>query len=123
MNKARLFLVVADDAERLMLVSTTLQRKFPNAIVQNCRDSDGAILVARNYTLDAIVAQRCSDLDELALTEKLRAVTAVPIVLMSSTHKSQAATEAGASSFLRHEQWLIIGRAVARLVGAEAIAS
>lgn len=36
MRTIRTFLVVADDPERLMLVSTTLQRKFPNAVVQTC---------------------------------------------------------------------------------------
>jgi DNA-binding response OmpR family regulator len=123
LNKARSFLVVADDPERLMLVSTTLHRKFPNAIVQTCRDSEAALAVARDHTLDAIVAQRSSDLDELPLVESLRAVTTVPIVLMSGPHHADGATDAGASLFLRHDQWLLIGTAVARLIGAEPVAS
>lgn len=123
MNKARSFLVVADDPERLMLVSTTLHRKFPNAIVQTCRDSGAALIVARDHTLDAIVAQRSSDLDELPLVESLRAVTTVPIVLMSGDHHEQVATEAGASCFLRHDQWLLIGTVIAKLIGANTIAN
>ena len=118
MKTARSFLVVADDPERLMLVSTTLHRKFPNAIVQTCRDSDAAIVVARDHTLDAIVAQRSSDLDELPLVKSLRAVTTAPIVLMSGAHQGQVATQAGASYFLRRDQWLLVGSAVANLIGA-----
>jgi CheY-like chemotaxis protein len=55
MRKVRTFLVVADDPERLMLVSTTLHRKFPNSVVQTCRDSEIAIEIARAQNLDAIV--------------------------------------------------------------------
>ena len=123
MKKARSFLVVTDDPERLMLVSTTLHRKFPNAIIQTCRDSVAAIVVACNRDLDAIVAQRSSDLDELPLLECLRAVTTLPIVLMSAAHHGQAATQAGASFSLRHDQWLLIGSAVASLIGAEPVAT
>jgi hypothetical protein len=97
MNKARSFLVVVDDPERLMRV-------------------------ARDWKLDAIVAQRSSDLDELPLVEKLRAVTTAPILLMSSPQQEADAAAAGASDFLRHDQWLLVGTAVARLIGAKSTA-
>src|SRR5687767_6928143 len=99
MRTIRTFLVVVDDPERLMLVSTTLHRKFPNAIVQTCRDSEAAVAVARAQRLDAIVVQRGADSDELPLVEELRTVTTVPIVLMSGAHHERLAIEAGASHF------------------------
>ena len=45
MRQARCFLVVAEDSERLMLISTTLHRKFPNAVVRTCRDSEPALAI------------------------------------------------------------------------------
>jgi hypothetical protein len=118
MKKVRAFLVVADDPERMMLVSATLHRKFPNSVVQTCRDSEVAIDVARDQRLDAVVAQRSVDSDELLLVEGLRAVTSAPIVLMSGGHHKDATLAAGASRFLHHDRWLLIGTEVAKLIGA-----
>lgn len=101
-----------------MLVSTTLHRKFPNAVVQTCRDAETAIEVAKSQRLDAIVAQRGADADELPLVEGLRAVTTVPIVLMSGAHHESTAIAAGASHFLHRDEWLLIGTVVAKLIGA-----
>jgi DNA-binding response OmpR family regulator len=118
MRRVRAFLVVADDPENLLLVSTTLHRKFPNSVVQTCRDSEVAIEVARTQKVDAIIANRSADLDELPLVESLRAVTIVPIVLMGSLHHEQTAVAAGASAFLLEDQWLLIGTTVGKLIGA-----
>lgn len=118
MKSGRSFLVIADDPERLLLVSTNLHRNFPNAVVQTCRDSEAAIAVARNQTLDAIVALRSSDQDELPLVESLRASTIAPILLISGAHHEAKAKAAGASGFLRHDQWLLAGTTLAQLIGA-----
>src|SRR5688572_2671044 len=98
MLQSRTFLVVADDPDRLLLLSTTLHRKFPNAVVQTCRDSEVAVQVARSQRLDAIIACRSTDMDELSLIEAMRRATAVPIVLVSSPHHEKLAAEAGASA-------------------------
>jgi CheY-like chemotaxis protein len=121
MKKSRAFLVVADDPERLMLISTTLHRKFSNAVVETCRDSEAALEVAKNQQFDAIVTHRSLDMDELPLLEHLRAVTAVPIVVMSGSHSEDGAMASGASHFLRDDQWLLIGSVVAKILGAPAI--
>jgi DNA-binding NarL/FixJ family response regulator len=104
MRQSRTFLVVAEDAERLFLISTTLHRKFPCSVVQTCRDSEAALEVARTQQLDAIVATRSTDLDEIPLLESLRAVTSTPIVLMSDPHQAQQAMAAGAAGYLNTEQ-------------------
>jgi DNA-binding response OmpR family regulator len=104
-----------------MLLSTTLHRKFANAIVQTCRDSEAAIVVARDHPLDAIVAQRSFDLDELPLVESLRAVTTVPILLMSGAHNECVAKRAGASGVLHHDQWLLVGTVLAKLIAADPV--
>jgi hypothetical protein len=54
MRRPRTFLVVADDSDYFLFLSTTLHRKFPNAVVQTCRDSEIAGQVAQSQRLDAI---------------------------------------------------------------------
>src|SRR5688572_26597671 len=97
MRKVRTFLVIADDPERLMLVTTTLYRKFPNAVVLTCRDSAAALEVTRTQRLDAIVAQRSSDMHELPLVKALGAKTSAPILLMSDDRHEVGAVAAGVS--------------------------
>jgi DNA-binding response OmpR family regulator len=118
MLQPRTFLVVVDDPDRLLFLSTTLHRKFPNAVVQTCRDSEIAGQVAQSQRLDAIIACRSIDMDELPLVESLRRLTAVPIVLVSAAHHEKLAAEAGASAFLDHDRWLMIGNVVGDLIGA-----
>ena len=120
MRQARSFLVVADDPERLFLFSTTLHRKFPNSIVQTCRDSEAAREVARTQVLDVIVCHRATDLDELPLLEALRAVSSTPIVAVSGPHFAGDALASGASRHLNTEQWLLLGTVVGELIGARA---
>jgi hypothetical protein len=119
MRQPRSFLVVAEDPERLFLFSTTLHRKFPNSIVQTCRDSQAAQEVARTQWLDAIVANRSTDLDELPLLGCLRAVTATPIVAISSAQHAGEAIAGGAARHLNPEQWLLVGTIVGELIGAQ----
>lgn len=118
MRQPRTFLVIAEEADRLFLISTTLHRKFPNSIVLTCRDSEAALEVARNQRLDVIAANRSTDLDELPLLEALRAVTSTPIVLISHVHHGRQALAAGAARFLNQDQWLLVGTMVSELLGA-----
>lgn len=118
MRQSRSFLVIADDSERLFLVSNTLHRKFPNSVVQTCRDASAAIEVARTQRLDAIVAHRSTELDEISLVQQLCAVTTAPIVAVTRRDQEVAALAAGASKQLAPEQWLLIGQTVGDLIGA-----
>lgn len=118
MQLPRTFLVVAEDTERLFLISNTLHRKFPNAVVQTCRDSEAAIAAASAQRLDAIVAQRSTDLDEIPLVRRLRGATRVPIVLMAAWDHAERAKEAGATRFVNQDEWLTIGTAVAVAIAA-----
>ena len=118
MRQARAFLVVAEDPERLFLLSTTLHRKFPNCVVQTCRDSGAALEVARAQWFDAIVTNRSTDLDEIPLLESLRAVTSAPIVAVTAPQHAEQARAAGAVDHLTHGEWLLIGTTVAERIGA-----
>lgn len=118
MRQPRTFLVIAEDPQRLLLISTTLHRKFPNSVVQTCRDSEAAIGVASTTHLDAIITTQSSDLDPVPLVEQLRAASTAPIVAMAAPLDEPRALAAGASRFLHHEQWLLIGTTVGELLGA-----
>lgn len=118
MRQARCFLVIAEDPGRLTLLSTTLHRKFPNSVVQTCRDSEAAIAAVAAQKLDAIVAHRSTDMDEIPLWEQLRAATGVPIVALSNLRHQDAAKRAGASRFPHLEPWLLVGTVVAEVIHA-----
>jgi len=118
MRQPRTFLVIAEEPERLSLIATTLHRKFPNSVVQTCRDADPALAVVRAHKLDAIVMHRSSDMDEIPLLEHIRSATNVPIVAVTGYGLETAALAAGAAQYLHVEQWLLIGTVVAELIGA-----
>jgi CheY-like chemotaxis protein len=116
----RKFLVIDDNHDSRFLLTKTLLRKFPQAIVQECQDSQPAEAEARNGKLDAIVAHRAADMDGLTLIRLLRqANAAIPIVMVSGIDRTADALAAGATEFLNYDQWQRIGSVVAtRLLGA-----
>ena len=117
MTGHRQFRVIDDNADSRFLLVKTLLRKFPQALLQECQDSDVAIVAARNAKLDAIVAHRASDVDGPTLVRLLRHTNAiVPIVMVSGLDRTAAAMEAGASAFLNYDEWLRIGTVVADLL-------
>lgn len=120
MNRHRQFLVVDDNADSRFLLVKTLLRKFPQALMQECQDSDVAVSAARNPKLDAIIAHRAADVDGATLIRLLRRInSAVPIVMVSGLDRSAAALEAGANLFLNYDEWLRIGTVVADLLAKE----
>jgi CheY-like chemotaxis protein len=119
MPESRRFLAIAEDSDRLTLVANTLRRRFPQAVVLTCRESEPAIELARTQRFDAIVANTSTDLTELPLVENLRAATTAPIILMSTGSFEERALASGATRFLNVQRWLLIGTVVARVVGAD----
>jgi hypothetical protein len=123
MRESRLFLVVAEDPERLSLLAKTLHRKFPNSAVLTCRESEPAVAIARSQHLDAIVASSTSDLDEITLLGSLRAASPAPILLMSIQPHQRRALANGAAHVLDVQQWLLAGTVVGKMIGASAAES
>jgi CheY-like chemotaxis protein len=120
MTQHRQFLVVDDNADSRFLLVKTLLRKFPQALLQECQDSDVALNAARNPNLDTIVAHRAADVDGTTLIRMLRKTNpTVPIVMVSGLDRSGAAAEAGATVFLNYDEWLRIGTVVGDLLSAE----
>jgi len=107
------FLLIDDNADNRFLLAKTLIRKYPNALVQECQDSEPALLAARRPSLTAIVVHRASDIDGLPLVEMLRkSRPTLPILFVSGADFRTAAFEMGATAFLHYDAWLRVGAVV-----------
>jgi DNA-binding response OmpR family regulator len=107
----KVFLVVDDNADSRFLLAKTLARKFPDAIIRECQESEQALeIVAREPMLTAIVAHRAADIDGISLIRTLRAANPDVIILMvSGLDRTHTAIRAGATCFLNYDEWLCVG--------------
>ncbi len=111
------FLVIDGNSDSRFLLVKTLLRKFPSAIVEECHDADRAVQLAGRRSHDAIVTHRTVDLSGLELLASLRhASPTVPIVMVSSIDRRDAALAGGANDFLLYDEWLRVGTVVASLM-------
>ena len=116
------FLIVDDNPDSRFLLVKTLLRKFPQAVIQECQQSDPAVAIARSENPTAIVAHRTEDVDGVTLVRLLRHVNAtVPIVMVSGFDRAKEALAAGATCFLNYDEWLRIGTLVSELIGAPGV--
>lgn len=113
------FLVVDDNADNRFLLAKTLIRKFPNALVQECQDSEPALVAARRASLTAAIVHRAGDVDGLSLIEMLRkARPALPILFVSGGDVRSKAFDTGATAFLDYDAWLRVGLVVEDMLRA-----
>jgi CheY-like chemotaxis protein len=113
----KIFLVVDDNADSRFLLVKTLQRKFPDAVIRECQDSEAAVLYAQDPDLSAIIAHRAADLDGISLIRALRAANPQVIILMvSGLDRTHSAIRAGATCFLNYDEWLRVGSIVTDLL-------
>ena len=104
------FLLVDDNADNRFLLAKTLIRKFPNALVQECQDSQPALVAVRRASLTAAIVHRAGDMDGVPLVEMLRKVRpTLPILYVSGADLRSKAFEAGATAFLNYDAWLRVG--------------
>jgi DNA-binding response OmpR family regulator len=113
----RRFLIIDQNPDSLTLLSRTLVRKFPHAVIVECVESDDAVRYARVQHFDAIVVHRALGMSAQDTVRGLREANAnFPIVMMSSVDQTEVAVNAGASSFLHFDAWLMLGSVVADLI-------
>jgi CheY-like chemotaxis protein len=111
------FLIVDDNPDSRFLLVKTLLRKFPQAVLEETREGESALTLARSKTFDAMVIHRAAEIDGLTLVSMLRQISpTVPIVMVSGLDRTHSAIEAGATTFLSYEAWLRIGTVVAELI-------
>jgi response regulator RpfG family c-di-GMP phosphodiesterase len=107
------FLVVDDNSDSRFLLVKTLLRKFTNAIVLECQHGETSALIIQTEPLHAVIAHRTYDYAGAALIARLRKASVdVPIVMVSGIDQSAEALAAGATAFLRYDEWLRIGLVV-----------
>jgi DNA-binding NtrC family response regulator len=111
------FLVIDDNPDGRFLVSKTLLRKFPNAIVIEAQSADAALRMLVEQAITLIVSHRTFEFDAIALVKEIRHRNAeIPLVVMSGIDRSAAVREAGADAFLTYDEWLMVGNQVATLL-------
>lgn len=111
------FLVIDENTDSRFLLVKTLMRKFPRAVVQECQSGDTASSIAATDKLSAIILHRAVEYDGLTLIGVLRRVNAtVPIVMVSGIDRSSEAIAAGATDFLKYDEWLRIGTVVSAAI-------
>jgi DNA-binding NtrC family response regulator len=117
MSPAQKFLIIDDNADSRFLLTKTLMRKFPTALVIECADTGTALVAAENENPAAIVVHRTSEMGGVQLIPLLRhANRKAPIVMVSGIDRTTEAIEAGANYFLNYDEWLRIGSVVAGLL-------
>jgi DNA-binding response OmpR family regulator len=104
------FLIIDDNTDSRSLLVRTLSRRYPQAIIHECRSADPALALARKEKLSAIVTHRTFEFDGVALVGLLRAANpTVPILMVSGMDRAKDAIRAGANRFLSYEEWLRVG--------------
>lgn len=118
------FLVVDDNRDSRFLLVKTLLRKFPASVIHECHAADTALKRCRSERFSAVVTHRTTEMPGLALTRALReANDKVPLVMVSSIDRREAALGAGASAFLLYDEWLRIGTIVEQLINRRTLSS
>ncbi len=123
MGAFRKYLVIDDDSHNRFLVSKTLLRQFPDALVQECQDANTAIELIRGLPPEGhetvVIAHSTPQLKGAGLVSTLRAAhSSVPIVWMGEAGQAHWAQHAGATQFLDHMAWLMIGQTAKELNSA-----
>lgn len=117
MSHAKRFLIVDDNPDGRSLLTRTLLRKFPRALLTECSDPDRAATSAQVGAFDAIVVHRAGELTGIELIALIRkAAPDVPLIYISGVDRGREALDAGASAFLNYDAWLGLGTLVASLL-------
>ena len=114
------FLVVDHHAEGRLLISRTLLRKLPGAVLHECDTLDLALSALANTPVDVIVSHRVIGYDGPTTVRFLRAANAtVPIIMVSGANRVSEAVAAGADAFVHFDAWLTIGSVAEKLLQAK----
>jgi DNA-binding response OmpR family regulator len=111
------FLIVDDNPDSRFLISKTLLRKYPAAVIVECASAEPAFRVLERERISAIVCHRTFEFNALALVVELRKRNqTVPILAVSGIDRSGDAITAGATAFLTADEWLMVGHHVEALL-------
>ena len=116
------FLILDDNPDGRFMVSKTLLRKFPQAMIHECADCDVAAEFVKSSQPSLAIVHRSLDADHVEAIQKLRAINPDLIILALSgdPRKEAEVLNAGATKFLHYDKWLLIGHVVADLLTPQA---
>ncbi len=118
------FLVIDHNPESGELLTRSLHRKFPSAVVTQATELEVGAKGLISPKLDAVVLHRMFGADSAEVVTKIRERNAkVAIVVVSGIDRSEAALAAGANGFLNFDQWLLVGTVVSNAMAAAARAA
>src|SRR5436190_905191 len=118
------FLVIDDNPDGRFLVSKTLLRKFPHAVVTECQTAEAAFRVLVAEPVSLIASHRTFEYDAVTLVRELRARNpTVPILMLSGIDRRELAAAAGANAFLTYDEWLMVGNHVASLLATPGLSA
>jgi CheY-like chemotaxis protein len=105
--------VVDDNSDGRLFLSKTLLESFPRAEIVECEHSDAVLHELQCGKTAVFLLHRATDADGLPLVEMLRAASpTIPIIYLSGIDRTDAALEAGATTFLQYDQYRLIGQIV-----------
>jgi CheY-like chemotaxis protein len=115
------FLLIDDNSAGRFLISKTLLRHYPQALVQEFQELGAATQFLRTLPPSdhgtIVIAHKTDRVNGRELVSALRAAHAsVPIVWTAERDQAQWAQAAGATRFLERDAWLLIGITVDDLV-------
>ena len=114
------FVVVDNHPDNRFLLTKTLKRRIPDAVIIECQDSDTALSAVTGAAVAAVVVHRARDLGGILLIEQLRGANAtVPILCVSGVDLKSEALKAGANAYLPYDAWLRVGSVVAELISSK----
>jgi CheY-like chemotaxis protein len=112
------FLLVDDLAENRLLITKTILKRFPNAVVHECQDAATAVAFATHEHLSAVVAHRTAEIDGETLAAMIhRGNAAIPIVLISG-RPSQTTPLIGVMAVIGWDEWQTTADILAEIVGS-----
>ena len=113
----RRFLVIDHHRDSRFLLVKCLQRKFPDAHIDEAEEGEEAVALTAATRYSAIVTHRTREYLGTELVEILREQdNQVPIVMVSGIERSAPAIAAGADRFMLYDEWLRIGTIVKDLL-------
>ncbi|HUR56394.1 MAG TPA: response regulator [Opitutaceae bacterium] len=115
-------MLVDDVDDNRFLLAKTLLRKFPQAVLLECREAAPALAAVAREKPAAVIVHRALDLDGVSLIRAMRQQsTTVPIIMVSGRESCPEAIEAGAHAFLNYDAWLRIGTVVDEVLSPQYI--
>jgi DNA-binding response OmpR family regulator len=110
-------LIIDDNSDHRLLLSKTLLRKFPHAVLVECRSAEAAVNILKSERVTLVVAHRAHEVADAGLIRALRSADAVvPIIAVAGADQKGETLAAGATQFHDLDEWLMIGNAAAALL-------